>query len=158
MLVFTTTIASPLGPIDLAATENGLTGLWFEQRRHAPLQGADWVEDRSRFDEVVAQLDAYFAGSLRTFDLQLDQPGTAFQRAVWSALVAVPYGETITYRDLAARAGRPNAIRAAGGANGRNQIAIIVPCHRVIGTNGTLIDYGGGLERKQALLNLERSE
>jgi methylated-DNA-[protein]-cysteine S-methyltransferase len=157
LTIWTWTTASPLGPIHLAANDRGLIGLWFEQRRHGPTRGPDWVENPEPFGEAVDQLDSYFAGNLRRFDLPLDQTGTEFQHAVWDALTTIPYGETITYRELAERSGRPKAIRAAGAANGRNQISIVIPCHRVVGSDGTLTDYGGGLERKQALLGLERS-
>ena len=155
MTIATTTVTSPLGTIQLAATERGLSGVWFDQRRHAPLAGDDWVDDSAPFVDVVRQLEEYFAGARRRFDVGLDQQGTEFQHRVWDALGQIPYGETISYGELARRAGRPAAARAAGAANGRNQISIIVPCHRVVGAAGHLTDFGGGLERKRQLLDLE---
>lgn len=142
---------SPLGPIWLRASERGLLGLDF-------LDGAE-AQDAAEHPvlrETVAQLTAYFAGERGTFDVPLDLRGTPFQIACWTALPDIPCGETITYRELATRVGRPAAIRAAGTANGANPISIILPCHRVIGTDGTLRGYGGGLDRKVSLLALER--
>ncbi|MDH3499515.1 MAG: methylated-DNA--[protein]-cysteine S-methyltransferase [Acidimicrobiia bacterium] len=155
MSTLTTTVRSPLGQIQLAGTEHTLTGLWFEERRHAPPGMGEWMQARQPFEDAIRQLGEYFEGSLRVFDVSVDQAGTAFQHDVWDALVRIPYGTTVSYADLAHRAGRPRAIRAAGAANGRNQISIIVPCHRAIGSNGSLTDYGGGLDRKRALLQLE---
>ena len=110
---------------------------------------------RDRFKDVAAQLDAYFAGELTTFDIEVNLIGTPFQMVVWAHLREIPYGETISYGELARRVGNPNASRAVGLANGRNPVAIIVPCHRVIGANGSLTGYGGGLERKSWLLEHE---
>lgn len=154
MRTFTTTTASPLGPIQLAGSEQHLTGVWFAQRRHAP-DTTGWESTRTPFERALLQLEAYFAGELREFVLDLAQEGTPFQRQVWEELATVPYGSTISYAELAARIGRPGAARAVGAANGRNQLSIIIPCHRVIGHDGRLVDYGGGLARKQALLELE---
>jgi methylated-DNA-[protein]-cysteine S-methyltransferase len=113
------------------------------------------VRDDGAFADAIAQLRAYFAGELRTFELPLAPHGTPFQRRVWDALLAIPYGTTTTYGRLAQQLGDPRAVRAVGLANGRNPIPIIIPCHRVIGANGSLIGYGGGLERKQWLLERE---
>ena len=151
-------IDSPLGPITLLGDEDGggrLCGLYFEERRHAP--GPDRFGERrpGAFVAVAEQLDGYFAGELTTFDLELDMGGTPFQRSVWRALRAIPFGTTISYAELADRVGRPGSARAVGTANGRNPVSIVVPCHRVIGTDGSLTGYGGGLDRKQALLTLE---
>lgn len=121
----------------------------------API-GSDWIADSALFTDAVAQLCAYFAGELRAFDLPLGPRGTEFQRQVWQALTTIPYGQTATYGAIATRVGRPSAFRAVGMANGRNPIPVIVPCHRVIGANGTLTGYGGGLRRKEYLLDLER--
>ena len=152
----TTTIGSPLGDIVLVGNPNALTGLWFaDEHRHTPDVDPGWIEDRSVFTEAIAQLDEYFAGTRIEFELRLDTDGTTFQEEVWSTLRTVPYGTTITYAELATKAGRPRAARAAGAANGRNPISIVIPCHRVIGSTGHLTDYGGGLHRKQALLDLE---
>ncbi len=145
---------SPLGPLTLISNGAALTDLQFENPRHpyepAP-SGVDAVLDRAR-----QQLDAYFAGALRTFDLPLAPQGTPFQKRVWAALAVIPYGRTMSYGALAAAIGNANAMRAVGLANGRNPITIIVPCHRVIGADGSLTGYGGGMERKRRLLDLER--
>ena len=116
-----------------------------------------WEPDDTAFPEAVDQLESYFAGELFDFDLDLDLVGTKFQRSVWAALLTIPYGETRSYREIAVQIGAPGASRAVGLANGHNPIGIIVPCHRVIGANGSLTGYGGGLDRKRALLALEKS-
>jgi methylated-DNA-[protein]-cysteine S-methyltransferase len=116
-----------------------------------------WERDDTAFPDAVEQLEAYFAGERREFDLELDLVGTSFQRQVWEALLTIPYGETRSYGQVAEQIGSPGASRAVGLANGHNPIGIIVPCHRVIGANGNLTGYGGGLDRKRALLALERS-
>jgi methylated-DNA-[protein]-cysteine S-methyltransferase len=143
---------SPVGPLTLERGEAGLSGLSFP--------GEARVGERDRrtedFTDVARQLDEYFAGERRTFDLELDLPsGTAFQRSVWDELRRIPFGETISYGELAARIGRPDRVRAVGATVGRTPIPIIIPCHRVIGADGSLTGYGGGLHRKAALLGLE---
>ena len=155
-----TEMESPLGLLRLRGTERGLTGLFMENHRHAPeaRDQHDWSRDDALFDEARRQLDDYFAGRRKTFDLEIDRDalgGTPFQRQVWRELEKIPYGVTISYGDLAERIENPAAVRAVGLANGRNPISIIVPCHRVIGANGTLTGYGGGLERKRWLLDFE---
>ena len=152
----TTTMASPVGTLTLTAVDGRLTGLHMDGQRHAPAASAAWERDDTGLAGVVEQLEAYFAGSRDAFEIELDLAGTDFQRAVWAGLVEIPYGETISYGELARRVGRPGASRAVGLANGRNPVAIIVPCHRVIGANGTLTGYGGGLDRKVWLLDHER--
>jgi methylated-DNA-[protein]-cysteine S-methyltransferase len=132
-----------------------LTRLQFHDGPWTPAARSGWVRDADAFADVAHQLDAYFAGELRDFDLQLAPAGTPFQQQVWSALRAIPYGETASYGEIASTVGQPGAARAVGGANNRNPIAIIVPCHRVIGAGGSLTGYGGGLERKRKLLALE---
>jgi len=151
----TSTVESPIGPLTLIARGGVLTHVSMHHQRHTtpPPDGA--VTDDAWFKDVADQLDAYFAGELTSFDLEMDLSGTPFQRSVWSGLCEIPYGETISYGELAQRVGNPNASRAVGLANGRNPIAIIVPCHRVIGANGSLTGYGGGLERKTWLLEHE---
>lgn len=151
------TVDSPIGPLLLAGRDDGvLTNLAMDGQAHPP-NGADaWKRDDHAFDDVADQLDAYFAGELTTFDVVLEPDGTEFQQKVWARLRAIPYGEVRSYGQLAAEIGQPKASRAVGLANGRNPIAIIVPCHRVIGANGALTGFGGGLHRKQALLDLER--
>lgn len=149
---------SPLGRILLAASGQGLIGLWFEGQRHWPQASADWPAQPAHpvLARARAQLDAYFAGQRRDFDLPLDlSGGTAFQARVWQALRAIPAGVTESYASLSARIGAPRAARAVGAAVGRNPLSVVVPCHRVLGTTGALTGYAGGLERKAALLRLE---
>ena len=156
-MTVTTTISSPVGPITLAGHDGVLTGLYMDDQRHAPMAREDWARDDDAFADVAAQLDAYFAGTLTTFDLELDtSAGTPFQQRVWATLRTIPYGETMSYGQLAAEIGQPTASRAVGMANGRNPIGIIVPCHRVVGSKGDLTGYAGGLDRKRRLLDLEQ--
>ncbi len=150
-----TTVASPLGELLLTGEDGGLSGLYLPPHKGAPEVGMDWRRSDDRFSTAREQLAAYFAGELRAFDLALAPRGTPFQLRVWQALAEIPYGTTISYRQLAERVGNPNASRAVGLANGRNPISIIVPCHRVIGANGTLVGYGAGVERKRWLLAME---
>lgn len=150
-----TSLASPVGEVTLVADDNLLTGLYLDPPgRLTGVPLGRW--DDGALPAARAQLAAYFTGELQVFDLPLADQGTAFQRRVWAALRAVPYGTTCTYGDLAREIGAPAAVRAVGAANGRNPIAVVVPCHRVIGANGTLTGYAGGLERKRFLLDLER--
>jgi methylated-DNA-[protein]-cysteine S-methyltransferase len=152
-----TTIDSPIGPLMLTADADGrLTGVYMEVHAHGPDGVApEWTRDDGMFTEVKRQLDEYFAGERTTFDLPLNPAGTPFQRRVWDALRTIPYGEVCSYGEIAEQIGKPGAARAVGLANGRNPISVIVPCHRVIGASGALTGYGGGLERKQLLLDLE---
>src|SRR5690348_11536717 len=152
-----TTVDSPIGELTLASDGEGLTGLYMTEQRHRPELPAADGDDDAVLAAAREQLAEYFAGERRNFDLPLKPAGTPFQRSVWEALRAIPYGETAGYGELAQRLGRPGAARAVGLANGRNPIAIVVPCHRVIGAAGALTGYGGGLERKRYLLALERS-
>lgn len=147
-----TIIASPIGKILLTATPRGLSGLWIVGEKHCPPIAAEWVEDPTFLAPAAVQLAGYFNGTRRHFDLPLDVAGTRFQQEAWAALQQIPYGQTLTYQQQAAATGRPAAVRAVGTANGRNPISIIVPCHRVIGANGSLTGYGGGLNAKQWLL------
>ena len=155
-MIRTTTMDSPVGTLTLTAVDGRLTGLHMDGQRHAPAVSSAWERDDAGLADVVEQLEAYFAGSRSTFDVGLDLTGTEFQRRVWAGLLEIPYGETISYGELARRVGSPGASRAVGLANGRNPVAIIVPCHRVIGADGTLTGYGGGLDRKVWLLDHER--
>jgi methylated-DNA-[protein]-cysteine S-methyltransferase len=150
-------VPSPLGTVLIMASGDALVGIHFEGERYQPVIAADWrrTQDHPAVRAAQAQLDQYFAGERIRFDLPLAVVGTEFQRAVWQAIGTVPYGATIAYRELAARAGRPGSIRAAGAATGRNRWTIVVPCHRIVGSNGSLTGYAGGLERKRALLALE---
>ena len=149
-------VDSPIGSLTLAGEGSTLTNLRMVEQTYEP-DRADWLLDDRAFPDAVEQLDAYFAGELQEFDLSLHLSGTEFQRRVWNALRTIPYGETRTYGEIAQQIGAPTAFRAVGLANGHNPIAVIVPCHRVIGANGSLTGFGGGLERKSALLELERT-
>lgn len=143
-------VPSPIGELVLTAEGGALTRLLMDGRVDPA-----WRRDDGALRHVAEQLDAYFAGDLREFDVELAPAGTPFQQRVWSALREIPYGETWSYGRLADRVGNPNASRAVGLANGRNPIAVIVPCHRVIGSTGKLVGYGGGMDRKRLLLDLE---
>ena len=149
-------IASPLGPLLLARTAEGLAGVWFEDQKHHPGRlDAPQVDDDALLVRTAAQLQAYFDGASESFDLPLDLQGSAFQRAVWAALLAIEPGATRSYADIARAIGAPRAVRAVGAAVGRNPVSVIVPCHRVVGSGGALTGYAGGLDRKRALLALE---
>ena len=159
-----TTIPSPLGTLTLTSAGGFLTGMTMEGQKHVPAPVPAGpvpsvtlgdVEDDAWFAEVKDQLSAYFAGTLTEFDIPVKLTGSDFQRRVWRCLQDVPYGETISYGQLARRVGNPNASRAVGLANGRNPVAVIVPCHRVIGADGRLTGYAGGLDRKTWLLDHE---
>jgi methylated-DNA-[protein]-cysteine S-methyltransferase len=154
MTTYYTYAESPVGALLLTSDGARLTGIYFE---YESVPVTEWTrrDDAAPFGEAIEQLGEYFAGSRADFDLPLAPSGTDFQRRVWTELMRIPYGATISYGELARRIGNPNASRAVGLANGRNPIPIVVPCHRVIGANGTLTGYGGGLERKQLLLALE---
>jgi len=152
-----TIVGSPVGPIILVADGDALACLYLDVQRYADDVGDTDAGDSVVLKEAERQLAEYFAGERTEFDLPLAAAGTPFQRRVWSALCDIPYGETISYGELARRIGQPTASRAVGLANGRNPISIVVPCHRVIGSSGKLIGYGGGLDRKQKLLELERA-
>ncbi|WP_399697010.1 methylated-DNA--[protein]-cysteine S-methyltransferase [Xenophilus sp.] len=156
----TACVDTALGRVRLAATDAGLAGLWFEGQQHSPPPDdvRRWADDPAHpvLAEAAAQVRDYLAGTRARFDLPLDlSHGTAFQQDVWRALVAIPRGGTVSYRALGERIGRPAAVRAVGAAVGRNPISVVVPCHRVIGTDGRLTGYAGGLARKSALLALE---
>jgi methylated-DNA-[protein]-cysteine S-methyltransferase len=157
MAVSYTHLSSPIGPLLLVSDSSGLRQIIFAHNGE-PSPKPDWHKDSSPFAEPVRQLRAYFAGELEDFDLPLAPEGTPFQQKVWSELCKIPYGETISYGGLARRMGNPNASRAVGLANGSNPIPIVIPCHRVIGSNGKLTGYGGGLPIKEKLLALERRQ
>ncbi|MCG8416296.1 MAG: methylated-DNA--[protein]-cysteine S-methyltransferase [Pseudomonadales bacterium] len=146
---------TPIGPLLLAGDGKALSLLGFPGGSMARRHESDWIEKKSAFKEVIKQLDKYFAGELEEFDVPLAPEGTDFQQAVWQALTEIPYGETWSYGQLAKHIGKPKASRAVGAANGINPIPVIIPCHRVIGSNGKLTGFGGGLETKSYLLNLE---
>lgn len=155
-------VDSPIGPLTVSVVDPGqggepeLTGVFFPQHRHPVDPEVLGAPDPVPVHRVRTQLEEYFAGDRTAFDLPLAPAGTPFQLTVWAALGEIPYGETIDYGELARRIDRPTASRAVGAANGRNPISVVVPCHRVIGSTGTLTGYGGGVERKQALLDLEQ--
>jgi methylated-DNA-[protein]-cysteine S-methyltransferase len=153
-----TLVDSPVGPLLLAGDERGLWLLSFVGKSAEVQPSVAWKTSESPFQEVKRQLTAYFARELRRFEVPLHLVGTEFQLAVWNALTLIPYGTTLSYSQLAHAIGKPAAVRAVGGANHANPVAIIVPCHRVIGSNGKLVGYGGGLEVKDRLLALERAE
>ena len=150
-------IESPVGFVTIAGDGDAITGLRMEDHAHPPPDLDASEPHQGAFPDVVDQLGAYFAGERAEFDVKLRLEGTDFQRRVWAGLLEIPYGETISYGQLATRIGRPTASRAVGLANGRNPVSIIVPCHRVIGAGGALTGYGGGLENKRTLLDLERA-
>jgi methylated-DNA-[protein]-cysteine S-methyltransferase len=153
-----TTINTPLGRLLLARTATGLAGVWFEGQKHhpAPLAALRRPDD-ALLRRAADQLHAYFAGEAPGFDLPLDLQGTPFQRGVWQALLAIPAGQTRSYGALAKALGMASAVRAVGGAVGRNPVSVIVPCHRIVGSDGSLTGYAGGVDRKRALLALEQS-
>jgi methylated-DNA-[protein]-cysteine S-methyltransferase len=153
-----TQIESPLGPLLLAADDAGVREILFVNGRSPAKPDPSWKEDRAPLEETIRQLRAYFAGELESFDLPLVPQGTPFQLTVWNRLCEIPYGETISYGELAGRIGNPKASRAVGLANGSNPLPIVIPCHRVIGSNGKLTGYGGGLPIKEKLLALERRQ
>jgi methylated-DNA-[protein]-cysteine S-methyltransferase len=150
-----TTFDSPIGELLAVGDGCALHGLYMQQGRTATAARQDWQRADEAFQQVRGQLDDYFAGRRHSFDLPLALAGSPFQQRVWRALQDIPYGETTSYGEVARRIGVPSAPRAVGVANGQNPVAVIVPCHRVIGADGSLTGYGGGLERKRLLLELE---
>lgn len=150
-----TVVDSPIGPLVVAGDDQGVTALLLPHRRRAAEPAPGWLRDDRAFGDVHTQLAEYFAGARTEFDLPLHLVGSAFQRRVWAALLGIPYGHTTSYGVLAAAIGAPGAARAVGLANGQNPIAILVPCHRVIGADGSLTGYGGGLPAKRWLLTHE---
>ena len=157
-MTYYTYVTSPIGRLLVAGDGVAIERLHFSSGSKAQLPHAAWVERPEAFIDAAQQLEAYFCGELQDFTLALNPKGTPFQLAVWRELVKIPYGRTVTYGELAKRLGNPQASRAVGLANGANPIAIIQPCHRVMGANGKLTGFGGGLDVKQRLLDLERGE
>ncbi|WP_246362949.1 methylated-DNA--[protein]-cysteine S-methyltransferase [Paenibacillus alba] len=161
-----TEVASPIGPLVLAATSQGLCNLafgTFEHHQERLQEWADrwfgrheWQEDTAHLALITEQLEQYFRGDRTSFDGEFDLQGTDFQKRVWTALLAIPFGETASYKHIAEAIGSPKAVRAVGGANNKNPIPVIIPCHRIIGASGELVGYGGGLDIKIRLLDLER--
>lgn len=150
-----TTVDSPIGELLLLGDGGALRGLYMQEGRKPGTVPRGWARDPEAFVEVRTQLGEYFAGERRSFDLPLEPAGSPFQLQVWRALREVGYGETLSYGELARRIGRPNAPRAVGAANGANPLSVVIPCHRLVGADGTLTGYGGGIERKRLLLDLE---
>lgn len=146
---------TPVGPLLITGEGGCVCAVYFAWNGVAAAPGSDWESAGSRLEDASRQLDEYFAGSRTAFELCLAPRGTPFQQEVWRQLRQIPYGETITYQELANRIGKPKAVRAVGAANGANPLSIVVPCHRVIGSNGKLVGFGGGLDVKRALLDLE---
>ena len=151
-----TVVDSPVGPLTLVDDDGALAGLYLHEQKHLPPPAALGPRDDRVQPALREQLPSWFAGRLRAFDVPLALRGTPFQTSVWAALRQVPYGTTCSYADLAAAVGRPTAVRAVGAANGRNPVCLVVPCHRVVGSGGSLTGYAGGVERKAFLLDLER--
>jgi methylated-DNA-[protein]-cysteine S-methyltransferase len=156
--VYWTSVESPIGPLLLAGDRHRLRVLWFGHGRKAQGPRPEWVEAPAEFRGAAQQLREYFAGTRREFELSVAPQGTPFQQTVWRALQDIPYGETTSYGELARRIGDVKATRAVGLANGANPIAIVIPCHRVIGAGGALTGFGGGLPTKRALLDLEQGQ
>jgi O-6-methylguanine DNA methyltransferase len=154
-VIYYARVQVPVGEFLIAATEKGLCHLQLDGSLPAPGDGELWLESRAHLQEYESQLQAYFRGELREFHCELDVRGTPFQKQCWEALRRIPYGTTCSYAELARAVGRPRAFRAVGQANHQNPVAIVIPCHRVIGANGSLTGYGGGLKMKQELLRLE---
>lgn len=150
------TVDSPVGALTLAGRDERLMHLRMVDQTYEPNHDG-WERDGGAFPDAVEQLEEYFAGERTAFDFPLELVGTAFQRRVWAALQTIPYGETRSYGDIARQIGAPGAFRAVGLANGHNPVGIVVPCHRVIGANGSLTGYGGGIDRKRTLLEMEKS-
>lgn len=155
-IVHVRVIDSPIGPLTLAGVNERLQHLRMVDQTYEPTR-TGWERDDDAFPAVVEQLEVYFDGKLREFDVEVDLVGTEFQRKVWQALLTIPYGETRSYGQIAKQIGSAGASRAVGLANGHNPISVVVPCHRVIGANGSLTGYGGGLERKRHLLDMEKN-
>lgn len=156
--LFYTSMHSPIGELLLLGDDQALHGLYMQEGRKPVQVAPQWRRSAAPFAGVQAELREYFAGERVSFQTPLAMDGSPFELRVWRALTEIPYGETVSYGEIAKRIGQPSAARAVGLANGRNPIAVIVPCHRVIGANGTLTGYGGGLERKQLLLELEQGQ
>ena len=155
--IFYTFLDSPFGSILIARNSRGLTHISFQEGDSSITPPDTWRSDDNGLDEAITQMRAYFEGQLYSFDLPLAPEGTPFQQQVWQALQTIPYGEVISYANLASKIGRPHdAARAVGAANGKNPLPVVIPCHRVIGSNGQLTGYAGGIHIKEALLTLER--
>lgn len=152
---FYTHVPSPIGDLLLAGDGDVIFLISFADGSKTKYARAEWIEDASKFQAAIAQLNSYFAGELDQFDLPIELRGTDFQISVWEELTRIPFGSTISYGELAQRINKPKAVRAVGAANGANPVPVVVPCHRVIGSDGSLTGFGGGIDRKRFLLGLE---
>jgi len=155
-MIFYTIVDTPLGQITVAKEENGLKHLLFPGRNTMPPVSLDWIENREQCSSIADEILAYFAGELKTFSIECLPVGSAFQQKVWKAMQDIPYGTTVSYQDIARIIGNPKACRAVGGAAGANPIPIVIPCHRVVGKDGSLTGFGSGLHIKKYLLDHER--
>lgn len=155
MTIYYTHVHSPLGRLLLVSDSKNLLGIHMEKSKHGIKKQPDWVENPSLFKQTIVQLNKYFTGKLKKFSVKLSGQGTDFQKQVWKELSKIPFGKTVSYAEIAKGINKPTAVRAVANAIGRNPIPIIVPCHRVIGSNGSLTGYAGGLPRKKLLLGLE---
>ena len=158
MIYYAEITQSPIGKIFISGDGESIQRVFLHEQKYAPAFNSDWLRDDICYQGAIEQLQAYFNGELVQFDLPLAPQGTDFQKTVWQALTKIPFGESCSYQQLAIKIGSPKAMRAVGAANGRNPIAIIVPCHRVIGASGKLTGYAGGLERKHWLLQHEQQQ
>lgn len=156
-ITYYTRFPSPIGELTLTSDSAALTGLFISGHKAIAQRPSEWAEAEAPFEGVAEQLESYWSGDVRQFSVPLAPAGTEFQQRVWAALLDIPHGQTISYSELAYRIGRPTAIRAVGSANARNPISILIPCHRVVGSNGSLTGYAGGVDRKRWLLNHETS-
>lgn len=163
--VYYAEMESPIGPLTLFSSHKGICSIHFGSQEQTIMKVKlnkyflkhDFIQDDTKLSEAIHQLQQYFFGTRTTFQLPLDLRGTPFQLKVWNALQHIGYGETATYKRIAELIGNPKAVRAVGGANNQNPVSIVIPCHRVIGSNGALVGYGGGLDKKEYLLNLEKN-
>ena len=154
-MTYFTVMPCELGDVTIQTTDNGISGIWFETYKTMPEKLGERADDHPMLIQAVMQLQEYFAAKRQRFELPIDVQGTEFQKQVWQALTLIPYGKTSSYSQIAESIGNPKAVRAVGAANGKNPVSIVVPCHRVIGSNGKLTGYAGGTERKARLLKLE---
>ncbi|MGX9417541.1 methylated-DNA--[protein]-cysteine S-methyltransferase [Vibrio sp. WJH972] len=155
MMTYFTTMPSQLGEVVIQTTDKGVSGIWFDTHTTMPDALGKRADEHPILTQAVRQLSEYFNQDRRAFDLPIDTKGTPFQQEVWQALAQIPFGETCSYKQIAQAIGKPKAVRAVGAANGKNPVSVVIPCHRVVGANGKLTGYAGGIERKEALLKLE---
>lgn len=157
-MTYYTYTTTPAGPVLLVGDEVALHAIYWTVYRHTPAPKAEWIEDAKKFEDILAQIDQYFNGERQTFNIAIAAAGTPFQKSVWQELAKIGYGETRSYQQVANAIGLPQAVRAVGAAIGRNPISIVVPCHRVIASNGKLTGFAGGIESKRMLLEHEKRQ